>query len=172
MQCLHIDSGLGGCVAASPDGVQTAGAVSPQNVSRTITVEVTDNAGNVVTATRTITVDQTSPVVTITVPGDPSSAAFMAVAATLVPGSSVTIANVGLNDTRNGIFKVLAAMGANIAYAQQREVGGEPVADLIELQLDDLLEHLVAEEMLDPVHGVALCLVIVDHFPSARRPLP
>jgi 3-phosphoshikimate 1-carboxyvinyltransferase len=67
----------------------------------------------------------------IIVPGDPSSAAFMAVAASIVPGSSVTIANVGLNETRAGIFKVLAAMGANISYAQQREVGGEPVADLI-----------------------------------------
>jgi 3-phosphoshikimate 1-carboxyvinyltransferase len=67
----------------------------------------------------------------ITVPGDPSSAAFMAVAASIVPGSSVTIANVGLNETRAGIFKVLAAMGANISYGQQREVGGEPVADLI-----------------------------------------
>ncbi len=67
----------------------------------------------------------------ITVPGDPSSAAFMAVAASIVPGSSVTIANVGLNETRAGIFKVLTAMGADIAFAQQRIVGGEPVADLI-----------------------------------------
>jgi 3-phosphoshikimate 1-carboxyvinyltransferase len=68
---------------------------------------------------------------TITVPGDPSSAAFLAVAASLVPGSRVVIGNVGLNETRSGIFKVLAAMGADIAYAQQRVVGGEPVSDLI-----------------------------------------
>ena len=67
----------------------------------------------------------------IVVPGDPSSAAFMVVAALLVPGSRVTIANVGLNDTRSGLFKVLRAMGADIAYGQQRVVGGEPVADLI-----------------------------------------
>jgi 3-phosphoshikimate 1-carboxyvinyltransferase len=68
---------------------------------------------------------------TITVPGDPSSAAFPVVAALLVPGSRVTIANVGLNETRAGLFKVLRAMGADIAFGQQRTVGGEPVADLI-----------------------------------------
>jgi 3-phosphoshikimate 1-carboxyvinyltransferase len=67
----------------------------------------------------------------ITVPGDPSSAAFMTVAALIVPGSAITIGNVGMNDTRAGIFKVLAAMGANIEYGQQRIVGGEPVADLM-----------------------------------------
>ncbi len=66
----------------------------------------------------------------ITVPGDPSSAAFMAVAALIVPGSVITIANVGMNDTRAGIFKVLTAMGANITNDQQKIVGGEPVADL------------------------------------------
>ncbi len=66
----------------------------------------------------------------IVVPGDPSSAAFFAVAALIVPGSCVTIANVGLNTTRAGIFKVLEAMGADIGYGQQRTVGGEPVADL------------------------------------------
>jgi 3-phosphoshikimate 1-carboxyvinyltransferase len=67
----------------------------------------------------------------IVVPGDPSSAAFMAVAASIVPGSDVTIANVGLNETRNGLFRVLEAMGADIGYGQRRVVGGEPVADLI-----------------------------------------
>ncbi len=66
----------------------------------------------------------------IVVPGDPSSAAFFAVAALIVSGSCVTIANVGLNTTRAGIFKVLEAMGADISYGQQRIVGGEPVADL------------------------------------------
>lgn len=66
----------------------------------------------------------------IIVPGDPSSAAFFAVAASIVPGSCVTIANVGLNPTRAGIFTVLAAMGADIRYTNQRSIGGEPVADL------------------------------------------
>ena len=66
----------------------------------------------------------------ITVPGDPSSAAFFAVAASIVPGSDLVIENVGLNPTRNGIYRVLEQMGANIEYLDQREVGGEPVADL------------------------------------------
>ena len=67
----------------------------------------------------------------IVVPGDPSSAAFWAVAALIVPGSSVVIANVGMNTTRSGLYTVLRAMGADIAFGQQRSVGGEPVADLI-----------------------------------------
>ncbi len=68
---------------------------------------------------------------TITVPGDPSSAAFPVVAALLVPGSVVTVTNVGLNPTRAGLFDVLRAMGADITYANPREVGGESVADLV-----------------------------------------
>lgn len=66
----------------------------------------------------------------IVVPGDPSSAAFPAVAALLVAGSDVVIENVGLNPTRAGLFEVLRMMGGRIDYLDQREVGGEPVADL------------------------------------------
>ena len=67
----------------------------------------------------------------IIVPGDPSSAAFPTVAALLVPGSVVTIRNVGMNATRNGIYIVLKAMGGDITLTNERIVGGEPVADLI-----------------------------------------
>ncbi|MCW0199123.1 3-phosphoshikimate 1-carboxyvinyltransferase [Sphingopyxis sp.] len=67
---------------------------------------------------------------TITVPGDPSSAAFFIVAALVVPGSDVVIANVGLNPTRAGLVEVLQAMGGSIELQNAREVGGEPVADL------------------------------------------
>ncbi len=66
----------------------------------------------------------------VTVPGDPSSAAFFMVAATLVPGSDLTILNVGLNPTRAGLLAVLRQMGADITVVDPREVGGEPVADL------------------------------------------
>jgi 3-phosphoshikimate 1-carboxyvinyltransferase len=66
----------------------------------------------------------------IVVPGDPSSAAFPAVAALLVAGSDVVIENVGLNPTRAGLFEVLRMMGGNITFVDRREVGGEPVADL------------------------------------------
>ncbi|QUM71491.1 3-phosphoshikimate 1-carboxyvinyltransferase [Sphingopyxis granuli] len=67
---------------------------------------------------------------TIAVPGDPSSAAFFIVAALIVPGSDVVIANVGLNPTRAGLVEVLQAMGGDIELLDPREVGGEPVADL------------------------------------------
>jgi 3-phosphoshikimate 1-carboxyvinyltransferase len=67
---------------------------------------------------------------TIEVPGDPSSAAFFAVAALVVPGSDLTIENVGLNPTRAGLYEVLRQMGGQIEELDRREVGGEPVADL------------------------------------------
>lgn len=67
---------------------------------------------------------------TIVVPGDPSSAAFPVVAAAILPGSDVVVENVGLNPTRSGLFTVLQAMGADLAFENTREVGGEPVADI------------------------------------------
>ena len=66
----------------------------------------------------------------VVVPGDPSSAAFFLVAASIVPGSDLVIENVGLNPTRAGIVTVLKQMGADIEELDPREVGGEPVADL------------------------------------------
>jgi len=66
----------------------------------------------------------------ITVPCDPSSAAFPLVAALIVPGSEVTIGNVGLNPTRAGLIASLREMGADITLQNQRTEGGEPVADL------------------------------------------
>lgn len=66
----------------------------------------------------------------IVVPGDPSSAAFWMVAASVVPGSDVVIENVGLNPTRAGLVTVLRLMGADIVEQDPRVVGGEPVADL------------------------------------------
>ncbi len=67
----------------------------------------------------------------IVVPGDPSSAAFPLVAALIVPGSQVTVRGVGINPTRAGLIGVLQAMGADIVLANCRDVGGEPVADLV-----------------------------------------
>ena len=68
---------------------------------------------------------------TLVVPGDPSSAAFPIVAALITPGSDVTVTNVGMNPTRTGIFRMLQAMGADLTITNEREVGGEPVADLV-----------------------------------------
>jgi 3-phosphoshikimate 1-carboxyvinyltransferase len=67
----------------------------------------------------------------INVPGDISSAAFFLVAALVVPGSELLICNVGVNPTRTGVIDILQAMGGDIVLQNQREVSGEPVADLL-----------------------------------------
>ena len=64
------------------------------------------------------------------VPGDLSSAAFLIAAALLVPGSRVTIANVGVNPTRTGFLDVIRQMGAEITETNMRSFNGEPCADL------------------------------------------
>ncbi len=66
----------------------------------------------------------------LTVPGDASSAAFLLVAASIVPGSRVTLRGVGVNRTRTGLIDALVEMGANINLTNKREQGGEPVADI------------------------------------------
>ena len=66
----------------------------------------------------------------IVVPGDPSSAAFWMVAASIVPGSDILIANVLMNPTRTGLLTALRMMGASIDELEVRDVGGEDVADL------------------------------------------
>ena len=66
----------------------------------------------------------------IVVPGDPSSAAFAVVAAAIRPGSDITVENVGINPLRAGLYQTLREMGADISFESNREVGGEPVADL------------------------------------------
>ena len=73
----------------------------------------------------------------LTVPGDPSSAAFLLVAGVIVPDSRLTIAGVGVNHTRTGIIDALLEMGANIQFANEREQAGEPVAD-VEVQYSEL----------------------------------
>lgn len=64
------------------------------------------------------------------VPGDISSAAFFMVAAALVPGSSLTLTNVGLNPTRTGIIDVLEAMGVGITVTDRTSENGEPVGTI------------------------------------------
>lgn len=66
----------------------------------------------------------------IVIPGDFSAAAFFLVGAMIVPGSDVTIRNVGINPTRTGLIDVLTKMGAMIQILNPREQAGEPVADL------------------------------------------
>ena len=66
----------------------------------------------------------------IRVPGDISSAAYWLVAASLIEGSDIILQDVGVNPTRTGILDVLSDMGANITIDNERESGGEALADI------------------------------------------
>lgn len=67
----------------------------------------------------------------LTIAGDPSSAAFPLVAALIVPGSKIVVRGVLVGPLRAGIYAVLADMGADLSFQNQREIGGEVVADLV-----------------------------------------
>lgn len=66
----------------------------------------------------------------ITVPADPSSAAFPLIAALVIPGSRVTVTNVMINKTRTGLFTTLCGMGAKLTFDNERMSDGEAIADL------------------------------------------
>ncbi|MGZ8352309.1 MAG: 3-phosphoshikimate 1-carboxyvinyltransferase [Allosphingosinicella sp.] len=91
----------------------------------------------------------------LAVPGDPSAAAFLAVAALIVPGSQLRIEDVGMNPSRTGLFELLREMGGDIQVADLRETAGEPVGDLI-------VRH-------SPLRGIevppALAPRMIDEFP-------
>ena len=92
----------------------------------TITTQITDE-GRVITLTgRPELRGQT-----VAVPRDPSSAAFPVAAALIVPGSEVRVPGISRNPTRDGLYVTLAEMGADLTWENDREEGGEPVADLI-----------------------------------------
>ncbi|HEY7839998.1 MAG TPA: 3-phosphoshikimate 1-carboxyvinyltransferase [Gammaproteobacteria bacterium] len=92
----------------------------------------------------------------VQVPGDISSAAFFMVAASIVPGSELTLTGVGINPTRSAVIDILNAMGAELEIGDPREVAGEPVADIRVRQR--------------PLRGVripaALVPVAIDEFPA------
>jgi 3-phosphoshikimate 1-carboxyvinyltransferase len=66
----------------------------------------------------------------IDVPADISSAAFFIVAASIAEGSDITLEHVGINPTRIGVINILRDMGGDIVVMNEREIGGEPVADI------------------------------------------
>lgn len=90
------------------------------------------------------------------VPSDFSSAAFFIVAATLVPGSQLTLRGVGMNPRRTGLLDVLRAMGADITLANRREAGGEAIADLV-------VRHAPLRGIDVPIERVA---DMIDEFPA------
>ena len=101
----------------------------------------------------------------IVVPGDPSSAAFLAVAALIVPESHITIRSVGVNPLRAGVFTTLQEMGANIMLTNTREEAGEPVAD-IEVKSSTLKGVVVpasrAPSMIDEYPILAIAAVFAE----------
>ena len=83
----------------------------------------------------------------IEVPADISSAAFFMVAASIAADSEITLQHVGINPTRTGVIDILKLMGADIKLLNQRDIGGEPVADIrvrsAALSGIDIPSHLV-----------------------------
>jgi 3-phosphoshikimate 1-carboxyvinyltransferase len=99
---------------------------------------------------------------TVVVPGDISSAAFWLVAGAIVPGSNLLVENVGVNPTRTGVLEALEMMGADITLENQREVAGEPVAD-IRVKYGPLKACRIAGDIIPrlideiPILAVAAC---------------
>ena len=91
----------------------------------------------------------------IDIPADISSAAFFIVAATIAPGSELLLTHVGVNPTRIGIISILTLMGADITLINERDVGGEPVADI-------LVRHAPLRGIAIPEDQVPLA---IDEFP-------
>lgn len=92
----------------------------------------------------------------IDVPADISSAAFFMVGASIAPGSDIVLEHVGINPTRTGVIDILRLMGANIEVMNEREAGGEPVAD-IRIRAARLQGIQIPE---------ALVPLAIDEFPS------
>ena len=92
----------------------------------------------------------------IDVPADISSAAFFMVAASIAKDSDITLQHVGINPTRIGVINILRAMGANIDVLNEREVGGEPVAD-IRIQSAQLKGINIPEDQVP---------LAIDEFPA------
>ncbi|MDD3652788.1 MAG: 3-phosphoshikimate 1-carboxyvinyltransferase [Desulfotomaculaceae bacterium] len=102
----------------------------------------------------------------VLIPGDISSAAFLMVAASIVPGSDLTIPGVGINHTRSGILDVLLKMGAGIELLHQREAGGEPVAD-IRVRYNGKLAGVTVEgetipRLIDEVPALAVAAAVAE----------
>ncbi|UXN06280.1 3-phosphoshikimate 1-carboxyvinyltransferase [Bartonella sp. HY761] len=108
---------------------------------------------------------------TIKVPGDPSSAAFPIVAALIVPGSDIIIRNVLMNPTRTGLITTLLEMGANIELMNERQTGGEDVADL-RVRSSDLRGVTVPAERAPSMIDEYPVLSVAASFAQGRTIMP
>lgn len=103
----------------------------------------------------------------ILIPGDISSAAYFIAAGLITPNSSITIQNVGINPTRDGILDVCRAMGAKLTCSNIQEMTGEPVAD-ITVETSELngtiIEGSIIPELIDeiPILAVLACFAKGD----------
>lgn len=95
----------------------------------------------------------------VTVPGDISSAAFILAAAAIIPGSCVTVENVGLNLTRTGIIDVLKDMGADITI-EETSKGAEPIGNVTikytQLKATDLVKGEIIPRLIDEIPVIAV----------------
>jgi len=105
----------------------------------------------------------------LTVPGDPSSAAFFLAAAALVPGSSVTVRRVGLNPGRLGFLECLREIGADVDVADGGQNGGEPVGDLRAAHAPLKALRLSAQRVPALVDEIPLLAVVLSHAEGTSR---
>ncbi len=112
----------------------------------------------------------------IVVPGDISSAAFWLIAGSIIPGSEITVENVGLNPTRTGIIEIMKTMGASIEIFNQRQVAGEPVGDIKASYVNQLMPFKIGADIIPrlvdeiPILSVAACCCDgVSHITNASE---
>lgn len=99
----------------------------------------------------------------IVVPGDISSATYFLVAAAITPNSCVTVKNVGINPTRDGILRVLSNMGANVTVEKMSGDIGEPTAD-VTVRTSDLKGCVVGGDVIPTLIDEIPALAILACF--------
>jgi len=107
----------------------------------------------------------------ITVPADPSSGFFFAVAAAIIPNSKITITNVSLNPTRIEAYKMLENMGANIAYNLKENIY-EPIGDIIVSYNGRLKPITVSQNiawLIDELPALAIAMTTADGISSVHN---
>ena len=100
------------------------------------------------------------------IPGDPSSAAFFIVAGLITQNSEILIKNVGINPTRTGFLDVLRSMGGNVSTENERQIGGEPIGDILVkssvLRSNMTLEGSIIPNIIDEIPILAVAAAFAD----------